>query len=314
MGNGNSTDVGDNYNLISTIRRNSKKPYTQQEFLFVDGRRFHNENDASYVLPNDDKEVDRLQMQHYLMKHVWGSNFSSPIETKLKQHGSRVLDVGCGTGIVSLDMAHTFLNCEFIGIDISPIYPSEIKPSNVKFQKVNVIQGLPFPDNHFDFVYQRFLVMSLTPSQIEILINELLRVLKPGGWLEIMEAGIGTLNQGPAQKLLMDAVKKLVNSNNLVFGVDIYQKNFENHPGLIDVKLEKRECLLGKSGGKLGEVCRDDFSTGCEALKSKLMPILNYSDKQYDELIKEFIKEVDDKSRIDRYLNANLERHEKLCK
>ncbi|CAJ0898855.1 15888_t:CDS:2 [Entrophospora sp. SA101] len=203
MGNGNSTDVGDNYNLISTIRRNSKKPYTQQEFLFVDGRRFHNENDASYVLPNDDKEVDRLQMQHYLMKHVWGSNFSSPIETKLKQHGSRVLDVGCGTGIVSLDMAHTFLNCEFIGIDISPIYPSEIKPSNVKFQK---------------------------------------------------EAGIGTLNQGPAQKLLMDAVKKLVNSNNLVFGVDIYQKNFENHPGLIDVKLEKRECLLGKSGGKLGEV------------------------------------------------------------
>ncbi|CAJ0844757.1 2316_t:CDS:2 [Entrophospora sp. SA101] len=217
MGNGNSTDVGDNYNLISTIRRNR---------------------------------------------------------------------------IVSLDMAHTFLNCEFIGIDISPIYPSEIKPSNVKFQKVNVIQGLPFPDNHFDFVYQRFLVMSLTPSQIEILINELLRVLKPGGWLEIMEAGIGTLNQGPAQKLLMDAVKKLVNSNNLVFGVDIYQKNFENHPGLIDVKLEKRECLLGKSGGKLGEVCRDDFSTGCEALKSKLMPILNYSDKQYDELIKEFIKEL----------------------
>ncbi|CAJ0845705.1 4783_t:CDS:2 [Entrophospora sp. SA101] len=173
MGNGNSTDVGDNYNLISTIRRNSKKPYTQQEFLFVDGRRFHNENDASYVLPNDDKEVDRLQMQHYLMKHVWGSNFSSPIETKLKQHGSR-------------------------------------------------------------------------------------------------EAGIGTLNQGPAQKLLMDAVKKLVNSNNLVFGVDIYQKNFENHPGLIDVKLEKRECLLGKSGGKLGEVCRDDFSTGCEALNEQL--------------------------------------------
>lgn len=134
-------------------------------------------------------------------------------------------------------MAHTFLSCEFIGIDISPIYPTEIKPSNVTFQKVNVIEGLPFPDNHFDFVYQRFLTMSLTSSQIEgTLINELVRVLKPGGWLEIMviviiqifleavfmwkldtyccylffncqETEIGTTNQGPAQKLFMDAGK-----------------------------------------------------------------------------------------------------------
>lgn len=49
-------------------------------------------------------------------------------------------------------------------------------------------------------------------------------------------------------------MKKLIKINDVVFGIDIYQKNFENHTGLIDVKLEKRECPLGKLGGKLGEV------------------------------------------------------------
>ena len=65
-------------------------------FKYVDGRRYHNVQNLRYYLPNDDEEVDRLQMQHYLSRYIWQSNFSAPVCELLKNGGEdvRVLDVG----------------------------------------------------------------------------------------------------------------------------------------------------------------------------------------------------------------------------
>src|ERR1043165_1501451 len=65
-------------------------------FRYIGGRRYHNVVDSKYYLPNDLTEIDRLEKQHYLYRHIWRNNFSAPVHEKLKQKENHacVLDVG----------------------------------------------------------------------------------------------------------------------------------------------------------------------------------------------------------------------------
>ncbi|CAG8771368.1 17690_t:CDS:2, partial [Racocetra fulgida] len=49
-----------------------------------------------------------------------------------------------------------------VGVDISPYQPTTIKPKNFEFVMANVEERLPFDDNTFDFVFQRYLVFGLS--------------------------------------------------------------------------------------------------------------------------------------------------------
>jgi ubiquinone/menaquinone biosynthesis C-methylase UbiE len=94
-------------------------------------------------------------------------------------------------------MASEYPNAQFTGIDIARLYPSEIKPENVSFVQANVLVGLPFPDNTFDFIHMRFMLFAFTLKNWEVAINELIRVCKPGGYIELMEKDIIWFNEGP---------------------------------------------------------------------------------------------------------------------
>lgn len=94
-------------------------------------------------------------------------------------------------------MANEFPDAIVTGIDMSSVFPTTIIPGNCQFIQHNIIQGLPFPDNHFDFVYQRLLIAGLTPANWVAVVAELERVTKPGGWIELVEVdGFGG-NNGP---------------------------------------------------------------------------------------------------------------------
>lgn len=69
----------------------------------------------------------------------------------------RVLDIACGNGTWILEMATEFPNSEFYGIDFSPSYPTTVKPGNSFFTKHDILSsdGLPYPDNYFDYVFMR---------------------------------------------------------------------------------------------------------------------------------------------------------------
>ncbi|KAF0475809.1 S-adenosyl-L-methionine-dependent methyltransferase [Gigaspora margarita] len=75
-----------------------------------------------------------------------------------------------------------YLLAKVIGLDISP---TQIIPKNFEFIKANVQERLPFDDNTFDFVFQRFLLVGYAKEKLPYVINEIVRVLKPGGFLEV---------------------------------------------------------------------------------------------------------------------------------
>ncbi|SRR6266542_3339115 len=76
------------------VRQEPSSSNKREEYRIEEGRRFHNDENAKYFLPNDDKEVDRLRMQHLMIKHAWQSNYSAPIDDSLKRKNAKVLDLG----------------------------------------------------------------------------------------------------------------------------------------------------------------------------------------------------------------------------
>ncbi|CAG8552568.1 21543_t:CDS:1 [Cetraspora pellucida] len=65
-------------------------------FQYIGNRKYCRSGieDVNYVYPVDDDEVDRCQMQHFLMKHIWEGNFSAPVEDLLSSYDTKVLDIG----------------------------------------------------------------------------------------------------------------------------------------------------------------------------------------------------------------------------
>ncbi|RUS15493.1 S-adenosyl-L-methionine-dependent methyltransferase [Endogone sp. FLAS-F59071] len=148
--------------------------------------RAHRKNDEYMILGPE--EGERLNQQHYLLRNIFHGNFNSPLESEL-QRGIKVADIGCGYGNWTLDMAQDFPASTFIGTDlVESVLPTEGIPPNCSFVQADTLTGLPFPDGTFDYVFQRLVVLSYTEADWVKGVAELIRVTKPGGYVELFEA------------------------------------------------------------------------------------------------------------------------------
>ncbi|KAG9291707.1 hypothetical protein G9A89_011992 [Geosiphon pyriformis] len=210
----------------------------------------------------NEQEIDRLQVNHHLSKTMWGSNFAAPIEDLLKK-GARVLDVGCGPGTWLFDMASDFPQSQYFGVEISSIFP-DITPFNVKIIKADVLKKLPFKDNDFDYVFVRHLVPFFTSEQWATkVIPELMRVLKPGGWIELIDAEYMFSQPGPLLNKLGQNVLNLFRDSNLdpMFAnkLPAIMKETNRFPR---ISHDQTVCRLGASGGWLGGmIARNAFTS-----------------------------------------------------
>src|ERR1043166_7323884 len=63
---------------------------------------------------NPSRMANRLEMQHHIFKHLWKSNFSTPIAEQLQAGGIKVLEVGLTPEIWTFDMANSYQSSTFI--------------------------------------------------------------------------------------------------------------------------------------------------------------------------------------------------------
>lgn len=98
--------------------------------------------------------------------------------------GQSVLDVACGTGVVALTAAR--LGAKVQGIDLTPELIQRAR-ENAALMKVDIefqesdAESLPFADSAFDVVVSQF--GHMFAPRADVVIREMLRVLKPGGTL-----------------------------------------------------------------------------------------------------------------------------------
>lgn len=81
--------------------------------------------------------------------------------SEVLRKGAKVLDMGCGPGAWSMEIASEYPKSQVVGVDISPMFPNDIKPSNCTFHQLDLHQGLPFEDGTFDYVFMRYVVYIL---------------------------------------------------------------------------------------------------------------------------------------------------------
>lgn len=84
-------------------------------------------------------------------------------------------------------MATDYPQASVHATDIAPVQPSTVKPRNLTFGIDDITQPLPYETGTFDFVRMRFLIFGLKADQWQPIINELARIVKPGGYLELSE-------------------------------------------------------------------------------------------------------------------------------
>lgn len=102
----------------------------------------------------------------------------------------RVLDVGCGTGTLTLMTKHAVPTAEVIGIDGDPriLAIARAKAGHVAVQfDEGLATALPYPDASFDRIMTSLVLHHLPTTDKERTFAEMRRVLRPGGELHIAD-------------------------------------------------------------------------------------------------------------------------------
>ncbi|KAI8355988.1 S-adenosyl-L-methionine-dependent methyltransferase, partial [Mortierella sp. GBAus27b] len=227
-----------------------------------------------------------------------------------------ILDSGCGLGEWTMEIAKEFPNATVYGIDINPELfpgPHQPVPSNCLFTQSNLLQRLSFPNQYFDFVYQRFLYLGLTVDDWPVALTELKRVMKPGGWLELFEPCMRVHRAGPRTREVMRWISRLLQEErglDFDFAGEKMRRLCESEEvGFHNVKLERLSIPVGSWGGRVGQAMAENMVLIFQNLQSALLPNDDAvtpnspAQKAFEMMVQSWIRECEEnKSYIDYYI------------
>ena len=133
-----------------------------------------------------------------------------------------VLDVGCGPGNITIDLARVVPSGHVTGIDLSPQvinlarelqHQSEV--TNVRFD-VGDVYGLSFADRSFDVVYAHQVLQHL--SNPVVALTEMRRVLRDDGLVAVRDGDFGAFSWSPDSPVLdrwMEIYQALTRRNHM---------------------------------------------------------------------------------------------------
>src|SRR4051794_14092568 len=115
--------------------------------------------------------------------------------------GTRLLDVGCGPGTITIDLAARLVPGEVVGVDRSERVLQDAREAaeaagaaNVTFQVADAY-ALPFEDGAFDVVHAHQVLQHLTDPVAAL--REMRRVTRPGGIVAVRDADYAAMTWYP---------------------------------------------------------------------------------------------------------------------
>lgn len=162
--------------LMSVVHKSTKRDYLARvndpdfpkakaaelakkwSFDYWDGDRRINYGGYRYMEGRWEK-VARAMVEHYGIKP-----------------GDRILDIGCGKGFLLFDFTKVVPGLEIHGIDISSYAIDNAKDEIKSRLQVCSATALPFPDQHFDFVFSLNTFHNLHCYDLDKALREMQRV------------------------------------------------------------------------------------------------------------------------------------------
>jgi trans-aconitate methyltransferase len=268
------------------------------DYRRLHGRPYKVTDTTEYWAPVDSTQNDAFDMLHNVHLIVAGNKlFQAPIENPAK-----VLDVGTGTGIWAVDLAHQYPSAEVTGTDIAATQPSWVPP-NSHFLIEDCLLEWSWPPNHFDLIHTRALYGCI-PDWTAFYAKAFKHV-KPGGWFEHVERTcrlqsdyVALTDDHPFNKwaeLSYGAGEKTGRSFAIAEGHQM--KEYMEKAGFVDVHERKIKMPMHgwpkdpnlKNAGYLGQLALDQSMDGLSTFV--LTQILGWSREQAFEFTESVRKE-----------------------
>lgn len=107
---------------------------------------------------------------------------SKDIAGRIPKNASSILELACGTGIVTKRVKENFPDAKITASDLNPdmmkVGKEKLPGDKIEWAVVNA-EEIPYPDNSYDCVICQFGIMFVPDKQK--MVSESCRVLKPGG-------------------------------------------------------------------------------------------------------------------------------------
>lgn len=137
-------------------------------------------------------------------------------------------------------------------------------------QAHNLLQGIPFPDNHFDVVYHSQVLEHFSKEKAPAFVRECLRVLKPGGIMRVVVPDLEDMVKEYLKFLNenLDSPNRMAEANYDWILLEMYDQTVRNYSGgqmadfLRQPELVNEEYIIDRIGF-VGRTIRDDFLSNC---------------------------------------------------
>lgn len=135
------------------------------------------------------------------------------IRAEISDEPCLALDAGCGYGRIAIPLLKANPRLELVGVDASPVMLRNfLRLLNAESPEIEIdrrvcllhsnIHTLPFPEATFDDVYSCAVLLHNPYQDVQAMIREFCRVLKPGGKLILQGSFPNVLNPEGVQNLL----------------------------------------------------------------------------------------------------------------
>jgi SAM-dependent methyltransferase len=165
----------------------------------------HEQNSPEYWQETAASEVARVFFGHPYMMEALGSLLPAAIDLRKAQ---RVLDIGCGNGEWARRLAKQCPHLSVMGIDTSPHLIQEAlkrardeELNSLSFYQFGTAQALSFANESFDIVHVHSLASFISTAMWSRILDEMIRLLKADGWLNIVDYEHGTTSSQAFNKL-----------------------------------------------------------------------------------------------------------------
>jgi ubiquinone/menaquinone biosynthesis C-methylase UbiE len=170
--------------------------------------------------PADVHARNPLDLWHIAVTQALGGLALAPI-----REPAAVLDVACGTGLWARDMARRHPSAQVVGFDANDAQIEQAieegtwrgddrVPGNCRLERGDALGPWPYPDAAFDYTHARFFSPFLPVALLPDFVAEMLRVTRPGGWIELVETMQFDTHE-PARAFLLRCLRAVYERNGL---------------------------------------------------------------------------------------------------
>ncbi|KAG2039916.1 S-adenosyl-L-methionine-dependent methyltransferase [Suillus americanus] len=252
----------------------------------------HSIPESLYFLPTDEPERKRLNLQNEVFRKALGNSI---VFAPIKLHtGDKVLDSGTGSAAWLLDCYNANKDATFYGIDLkTDMFPrlNDEQKQQIHLDMENILQLPGLWTDSFQLVNQRLLMTAFSQENWDTALEQIYRVLAPGGWVQLVE--ISQCISGERSREFYAMFRDLFSKRGVLNDCADHIPKFLKDAGFDQVKAQRYELSIGgpPDSGGINAEARKSFNGANRRMLSTVVTLGIRTEEEYKEMVEDLERE-----------------------